>query len=63
MNAHCKGCNESLVNLSPALSRYGHGDICPDCGTLEAFHGDFIKKYFDNDEVNTPADIVRYLNK
>lgn len=26
----------------PALSRFGHGDICSTCGTREAFEGDFI---------------------
>ena len=26
----------------PALSRFGHGDICSACGTREAFEGDFI---------------------
>jgi hypothetical protein len=26
----------------PALSRYGHGDICSQCGTREALQGDFI---------------------
>ena len=26
----------------PALSRYGHGDICSECGTREATEGDFI---------------------
>lgn len=26
----------------PALSRFGHGDICSQCGTREALEGDFI---------------------
>ncbi len=26
----------------PALSRYGHGDICSPCGTREAFEGNFL---------------------
>lgn len=26
----------------PALSQYGHGDICSPCGMREAFEGDFI---------------------
>lgn len=26
-----------------ALSRYGHGKICSDCGVREAFDGDIIK--------------------
>ena len=45
MVTNCKGCGEELTSLSPALSRYGHGDICPDCGTAEALYGDFITTY------------------
>jgi hypothetical protein len=38
---HCKGCHHPIVGY-PALSRFGHGDICSDCGVREAFLGDFI---------------------
>lgn len=27
-----------------ALSRYGHGRICSECGVREALKGDFIKQ-------------------
>lgn len=40
----CKGCGEELTNIHPALSRYGYGDICPDCGVREALEGNFISK-------------------
>lgn len=30
------------MSKRPALSRYGHGDICSDCGITEALVGDFI---------------------
>ena len=39
----CKGCGEAMKDIHPALSRYGHGDICSACGLVEAFKGDFIK--------------------
>lgn len=40
----CPGCLERDLTKTQgvALSRYGHGDICPDCGTQEALEGDFI---------------------
>lgn len=40
----CKGCGCKFESDRAALSRYGHGDICPDCGTREALEGDFITK-------------------
>ena len=36
----CGHANETF----PALSRYGHGDICSSCGVREAFEGDFLKQ-------------------
>ncbi len=41
----CNGCGRFLGKNSSAfaLSRYGHGDLCGDCGTREALEGDFIK--------------------
>ena len=41
----CKGCHNNLDQdeVRNALSRYKHGYICSQCGTREAFHGDFIK--------------------
>lgn len=65
MTTHCKGCGEELTNLSPALSRYGHGDLCSDCGTMEAFHGDFIGRYASQvDDVLgiTPLDLLQRDN-
>lgn len=56
---HCKGCGEDLTNLYPALSRYGHGDLCSDCGMLEAFNGDFIKKYAGTSPFDYPAAMLR----
>lgn len=44
MTEHCKGCGEELTSIESALSRYGHGDICSECGVREALEGDFIKK-------------------
>jgi len=55
---HCIGCGEDLTNLYPALSRYGHGDICPSCGILEAFNGDFIKKYSFEGSLEYPATLL-----
>lgn len=40
----CIGCGR-VLETSPALSRYNHGDICSDCGRSEAFYGDFIGRY------------------
>jgi len=37
----CVGCDR-IYSGYPALSRYGHGEICPKCGTQEALTGDFI---------------------
>jgi len=41
----CPGCSGIIQENDPhnALSRYGHGDICSNCGRREAFDGDFIK--------------------
>ena len=40
----CPGCDKLLSQMFsfPALSRYGHGDLCSECGQREAFEGDFI---------------------
>lgn len=38
---YCPG-GDHIIEGYPALSRYGHGDICSNCGTLEALLGDFI---------------------
>lgn len=54
MTTICKGCGEELTSLETALSRYGHGDICSECGTLEAFNGDFINKYASKDALEYP---------
>lgn len=42
----CKGCSQPLdpVLSHNALSRYDHGYICSNCGTNEAFAGNFIGK-------------------
>lgn len=40
----CSGCGKELEHPRVALSRYGHGDLCPDCGVGEALLGDFITK-------------------
>jgi len=44
--SRCLGCDMRLTDLFPfpALSRYGHGDLCSDCGRREAFEGDFISR-------------------
>jgi hypothetical protein len=39
----CIGCGRMYSDY-PALSRYGHGDICSNCGMEEALTGDFIGK-------------------
>jgi hypothetical protein len=43
---NCGGCLKLLKELwqFPARSRYGHGDLCSECGEREAFEGDFIGK-------------------
>jgi hypothetical protein len=56
MTEHCKGCGEELTSIHVALSRYGHGDICSDCGTIEAFKGDFIKRYAHAFSLGYPRD-------
>jgi hypothetical protein len=40
----CPGCDKLLFEMFsfPAKSRYGHGDLCSECGRREAFEGDFI---------------------
>lgn len=40
----CGGCDMLFSEMFsfPARSRYGHGDLCSDCGRREAFEGDFI---------------------
>lgn len=47
----CKGCKGPMrkEKVHNALSRYGHGYICSNCGTMEAMVGNFIK-----DKKNTP---------
>jgi hypothetical protein len=41
---NCHGCFKFLSEIRefPARSRYGHGDLCSECGQREAFEGDFI---------------------
>lgn len=41
----CPGCTNPLreTPVHNKLSRYGHGYICNNCGTKEAFDGDWIK--------------------
>ena len=41
---NCHGCFKFLSEIweFPARSRYGHGDLCSECGEREAFEGDFI---------------------
>lgn len=56
MTHNCKGCGEPMENIMHALSRYGHGKICSECGTLEAFYGDFIKEYSNQLDMEYPAD-------
>ena len=43
--SRCPGCDCRFadINSFPAWSRYGHGDMCSDCGRREAFEGDFIR--------------------
>ena len=40
----CPGCDTSmnLPHIRKGLSRYGHGNICSNCCTQEAFAKDFI---------------------
>ena len=42
---NCHGCFKFLseIGMFPAQSRYGHGDLCAECGLREAFEGDFIQ--------------------
>jgi len=57
----CKGCGEDLSLLEFAVSRYEHGDICTDCGILEAMHGDFIQRYWDEYSPNFPLDTLKMM--
>lgn len=49
----------------PALSRYGHGDICSDCGVREALQGDFIgkRKAAIKERVKAVDDAHRFVNE
>jgi hypothetical protein len=40
----CPGCDKLFFEMFsfPAQSRYGHGDLCSECGHREAFEGNFI---------------------
>jgi hypothetical protein len=40
----CPGCGKLFFEMFsfPAKSRYGHGDLCSECGRREAFEGNFI---------------------
>lgn len=58
MTKHCKGCGEDLTNMDAALSRYRHGDICSNCGILEAFSGDFIGKYGKTSILDYPSQLL-----
>ena len=42
----CPGCEKLLreIGTFPAQSRYGHGDLCSECGLREAIEGDFIRE-------------------
>lgn len=42
--SRCPGCDKRLADIHafPARSRFGHGDLCSECGNREAFDGDFI---------------------
>ena len=44
----CLGCEKLFSEMVsfPALSRYGYGDLCSECGEREAFEGDFIRAGF-----------------
>ena len=44
--SRCPGCDGRLSDIFsfPARSRYGHGDLCSDCGGREAFEGDYIRQ-------------------
>lgn len=56
MNKKCTGCFKDTLkeeNAMNALSRYGHGYICSDCGTREAMTGDFIKANTRSNVLNT----------
>lgn len=48
MTTTCKGCGEPVAESRAALSRYGHGNICSDCGVREAFAGNFIPSEIAN---------------
>ena len=53
---HCGGCIKFLSELRdfPAKSRYGHGDLCSECGQREAFEGDFIGKRIEDHLAEVP---------
>lgn len=55
MTSNCKGCGEELTSIATALSRYGHGEICSECGVREAMHGDFIKQHGSTQSLEYPA--------
>ena len=59
MRKICIGCNRRTIGNFPALSRYGYGDICSDCGTKEAFQGNFIK----DDIIYHIDEIISYLHE
>jgi hypothetical protein len=59
MVTNCKGCGEELTSIQTALSRYGHGDICSECGVREALSGDFINKYADQFSPDFPASRIK----
>ena len=42
--SRCPGCDKRLADMGtfPARSRFGHGDLCAECGLREAFENDFI---------------------
>lgn len=59
MTQNCKGCYEELTSIHCALSRYGHGDICSQCGEIEAMTGDFISHC--HDLFRSPAEMLSDL--
>lgn len=55
----CAGCGEGTEIITSALSRYGHGELCTDCGIFEAGCGDFIKKYGDEYSPDFPIEVLK----
>jgi len=51
MTSKCKGCDGVMAEpvARNALSRYGHGYICSECGLREALEADFIGNKRDDD--------------